>query len=75
MQITNILATLLSAVALLFSAYSLYESALRAPQLSIYVAPRIDYTDPDRPEAPREVFIMPLTISVQIGRASCRERV
>jgi hypothetical protein len=63
MYITNIMPTLMSLVALMFSGYSLYESALRAPQLSIFVAPRIDYTDPDRPEAVREVFIMPLTIA------------
>jgi hypothetical protein len=59
----NVLPTLMSVMALLFSGYSLYESALRAPQLSIFVAPRIDYTDPDRPEAVREVFIVPLTIA------------
>jgi hypothetical protein len=47
----------------LFSAYSLYESVLRAPQLAMFVAPRIDYTDPDRPEAVREVFIMPVTVA------------
>jgi hypothetical protein len=63
MYITNIMPTLMSLVALMFSGYSLYESALRAPQLSIFVAPRIDYTDPDRPEAVREVFIMPLTVA------------
>jgi hypothetical protein len=63
MYITNIIPTLMSLVALMFSGYSLYESALRAPQLSIFVAPRIDYTDPDRPEAVREVFILPLTIA------------
>jgi hypothetical protein len=63
MYITNIMPTLMSLVALMFSGYSLYESALRAPQLSLFVAPRIDYTDPDRPEAVREVFIVPLTIA------------
>jgi hypothetical protein len=63
MYLTNIMPTLMSLVALMFSGYSLYESALRAPQLSLFVAPRIDYTDPDRPEAVREVFILPLTIA------------
>src|SRR5262249_12868902 len=63
MHITNIIPMLMSLVALMFSGYSLYESVLRAPQLSLYVAPRIDYTDPDRPEAVREVFILPLTIA------------
>jgi hypothetical protein len=66
----NVLPTMMSAMALLFSGYSLYESALRAPQLSIFVAPRIDYTDPDRPEAVREVFIMPLTIANDGARAA-----
>jgi hypothetical protein len=63
MYITNIIPTLMSLVALMFSGFSLYEAVLRAPQLSLYVAPRIDYTDPDRPEAVREVFILPLTIA------------
>jgi hypothetical protein len=63
MYITNLFPTLMSLVALMFSGFSLYESVLRAPQLSLYVAPRIDYTDPDRPEAVREVFILPLTIA------------
>jgi hypothetical protein len=63
MHVTNIMPMLMSLVALMFSGYSLYESALRAPQLSLFVAPRIDYTDPDRPEAVREVFILPLTIA------------
>lgn len=63
MHITNIMPTLMSLAALLFSGYSLYESALRAPQLSMFVSPRIDYTDPDRPEDVREVFILPVTIA------------
>ncbi|MGH1418687.1 MAG: hypothetical protein ACRBCJ_07500 [Hyphomicrobiaceae bacterium] len=56
-------ATLLSAFALLFSGYSFYESVLRAPLLEIYVPPRIAYTDPDRPDSPFEVFIVPLTLA------------
>ena len=63
MHLTNVLPTLMSAVALLFSAFSLYETVLRAPQLAIFVAPRIDYTDPDWPEAVREVFVMPITLA------------
>jgi len=59
----NALATVISAVALLFSAYSVYESVLRAPKLAIYVPPRIDYTDPDRPDSPFEVFVMPITLA------------
>ncbi len=56
-------ATLLSAFALLFSGYSFYESVVRAPSLEIYVPPRIAYTDPDRPESPFEVFVLPLTLA------------
>lgn len=63
MRISNVLSTSISIAALLISAYTLYESALRAPQLSTFVAPRIDYVDPDRPEAVREVFILPMTIA------------
>lgn len=56
-------ASLLSAFALLFSGYSFYESVMRAPELEIYVPPRIAYTDPDRPESPFEVFVVPLTLA------------
>lgn len=59
----NLIATVISAVALLFSAYSVYESVLRSPKLAIYVPPRIDYTDPDSPDSPFEVFIMPITLA------------
>ena len=70
MHLTNVLPTLMSAVALLFSAFSLYETVLRAPQLAIFVAPRIDYTDPDRPEAVREVFVMPITLANDGARSA-----
>lgn len=56
-------ATVVSAVALLFSGYSFYETALKAANINIYVPPRIDYTDPDRPDSPLEVFILPLTLA------------
>ena len=36
---------------------------LRAPELAIYVPPRIAYTDPDRPDSPFEVFIIPVTLA------------
>jgi hypothetical protein len=36
---------------------------LRAPELAIYVPPRIAYTDPDRPDSPFEVFIVPVTLA------------
>ena len=70
MHVTNVIPMLMSLVALLFSGYSLYESVLRAPQLSVFVAPRIDYTDPDRPEAVREVFVLPITIANDGARAA-----
>ncbi|MCH9809480.1 MAG: hypothetical protein K0U74_17290 [Alphaproteobacteria bacterium] len=60
---SGLLATVISAVALLFSAYTFYESVMRAPELAIYVPPRIDYTDPDRPDSPFEVFIIPVTLA------------
>jgi hypothetical protein len=63
MSIAKLAPTLASLVALLFSAYTLYESSLRGARLSIFVAPRIDYTDPDRPEDVREVFILPITVA------------
>jgi hypothetical protein len=66
----NLLATGFSATALLFSGYSLYESVLKSPQLAIFVPPRIDYTDPDRPESPFEVFVIPLTIANDGARSS-----
>ena len=56
-------ASLISLIAIIFSGFSFYESVLRAPQLAIYVPPRIDYTDPDRPDNPFEVFIIPVTIA------------
>lgn len=56
-------ATVISALALLFSGYSFYEAVLRAPELAIYVPPRIAYTDPDSPNSPFEVFIIPVTLA------------
>ena len=57
------LATVISAFALIFSGFSFYESVLKVPQLSIFVPPQIAYTDPDRPENPFEVFVLPLTMT------------
>ena len=57
------LATVISAFALIFSGFSFYESVLKVPNLSIYVPPQIAYTDPDRPDSPFEVFILPLTLA------------
>ena len=63
MRIASFASTFVSLTALGFSGYTLYESALKTSSLAVFVAPRIDYTDPDRPEAVREVFILPLTIA------------
>lgn len=70
MQVKDIVPTVMSVVALMVSGYSLYESTLKGPELSVFVAPRIDYTDPDRPEAVREVFIMPVSVANDGARAA-----
>ncbi len=59
----GLLATIISAFALIFSGFSFYETVLKSPDLAIFVPPRIDYTDPDRPDSPFEVFILPLTLA------------
>jgi hypothetical protein len=48
---------------LIFSRFSFYEAVLRAPELAIYVPPRIAYTDPDRPDGPFEVFIVRVALA------------
>lgn len=66
----KIFPTMISIIALLVSGYGLYESSLKAPEVAIYVAPRMDYTDPDRPESPLEVFVVPLTLTNHGARSS-----
>ncbi len=56
-------ATILSAFALLFSGYSFYETVIKSAEFSIFVAPRIAYTDPNSPDHPLEVFILPMTLA------------
>ncbi len=63
MRAPSIVTVLMSLLALCVSGMSLYESTLRSPQLAIYVPPQLEYTDPDRPESPFEVFIVPLTVA------------
>lgn len=63
MRYATIASTFASLTALGVSGFGLYESSLRAPRLMVYVAPRADYTDPDRPEAVREVIVLPITIA------------
>jgi hypothetical protein len=36
---------------------------LRAPELAVYVPPRIAFTDPDSPTNPFKVFIIPVTLA------------
>lgn len=59
----GLLATVISAFALLFSGFSFYETVLRSADFAVYVPPRIAYTDPDSPDHPFEVFIIPLTLA------------
>ncbi|MCF6200428.1 MAG: hypothetical protein L3J67_13790 [Hyphomicrobiaceae bacterium] len=56
-------ATILSAFALLFSGYSFYETVIKSADFAVYVAPRIAYTDPNSPDHPLEVFILPMTLA------------
>jgi hypothetical protein len=56
---SGVLATLLSAVALLFSGLSYYESALKAADLEIYVPPVMQYARDNE----GDVFALPITIS------------
>ena len=60
---SGLTATVVSALALLFSGYSFYETVIRAPDLSIYVPPHIRYADPNRPDDPFEVLAIPLTVA------------
>ena len=57
------LATIISAMVLLFFGYSFYESVLRAPEIRAFVPPEIAYTDPDKPYNPFEVFVIPVTFA------------
>jgi hypothetical protein len=70
MAADKIFPMLLSVVALVVSGYGLYESSLKAPDVAIYVAPRVDYTDPDRPESVLEVFVVPVTLANHGARSS-----
>ena len=59
----GLFATIISGFALLFSGYSFYETVVRSADFAAYVPPRIAYTDPNSPEHPLEVFIVPLTLA------------
>ncbi len=70
MQVRDFVPTFVSSVALLVSGFSLYESSLKSADLAVFVAPRIEYVDPDRPEAVREVFILPVTLANEGARSA-----
>ena len=53
--------TFIAAVALLFSAFSFYETVLRRPDMRVFVPPVIKYAHPGRNNF--EVFNIPLTLS------------
>jgi len=59
--------TLFSAVALLFSAYSLWESRLKQPDLRVFVPSVIEYTAPYQNNN-FEAIIVPITISNEGAR-------
>lgn len=56
-----------SAIALLFSGYSLYDSSLKAPSLQVFVPPVIQYSSPYQNNN-FEVFAVPVTILNDGGR-------
>lgn len=55
-------AAVVSAIALLFSCYSVYETTLRQPELRVFVPPLIQYSSPYN-NSNFEVFAVPVTIS------------
>jgi hypothetical protein len=60
------MAGIASAAALVFSGYSLWETSLKTPNLSIYLSPVVHYTRD--PNGNQEVFAIPLTIANQGAR-------
>ena len=64
-SLSNWIAALVSLVALAFSAFSLWETSLKQPDLQFYLSPVVHYTrDGDN----AEVFALPVTISNQGAR-------
>jgi hypothetical protein len=57
---------LASAVAILFSGFSLWETSLKQPQLTMFVAPVVHYTRD--PNGDYEVFAIPITVANQGAR-------
>jgi hypothetical protein len=59
----GVLTALASAVALLFSSYSVYETSVRRPDLRLFVPPTIQYSSPNGPGSNFEVFVVPVTVA------------
>lgn len=57
------LTAIASAVALLFSSYSVYETSVRRPDLRLFVPPTIQYSSPNGPSSNFEVFVVPVTVA------------
>jgi hypothetical protein len=64
----NRITAIVSAIALLFSAYSLWDSSLKAPDLKAFVPPLIQYASPFS-NSNFEVFAIPVTLMNEGGRA------
>jgi hypothetical protein len=62
------LTAIASAIALLFSAYSVYETSLRKPELHVFVPPVIRYSTPYQ-NSNFEVFAIPVSLSNLGARA------
>ncbi len=58
----GVLTAVASAVALLFSSYSVYETSVRRPDLRLFVPPTIQYSDPYQNDN-FEVFVVPVTVA------------
>ena len=58
----GMLTAIASAVALLFSSYSVYETSVRRPDLRLFVPPTIQYSDPYQNDN-FEVFVIPVTVA------------
>ena len=57
----GMMAIIVSALALIFSAVSLYQTVIKQAQLHVYLPDTINYTrDPD---GSFEVFVLPITVS------------
>lgn len=58
----GVLTAVASAIALLFSSYSVYETSVRRPDLRLFVPPTIQYSSPYQ-NSNFEVFVVPVTVA------------